>query len=259
MGKKVAVSAFDERRSGGFTAKARCRTLVRYRPIRFDSVRSTNDVALDACRAGAKPGLVVSARVQTGGKGRKTRDWASPPGGLWASVLLDAQPPAGSTGLIPLAVGCACCRALADLGADVQLRWPNDLMRGDAKLGGILVETRSGEQGLEDVIAGIGINVRNDPPVEHATNLADLQPAPEPEEVLEAILGRLPEMEDALREGDADRVCRVFMENAWGMGRRMLLDGEPVVPQEIAVDGALIVEDADGEVAVHRTGSLRSA
>lgn len=255
--KKVAVPAFDERRRAGFYAAGPMSNHVRYRPIRFESVRSTNDVVLDAASAGAEPGLVVWSRIQTGGKGRKGRDWASPPGGLWASVLLDAEPPSRARGLIPLAVGCACCRALDDLGADVELRWPNDLMRADAKLGGILVETRSDEGGLEDVVAGIGINVENEPPLEGARNLADLSPAPQPGDVLDSILACLPEMEDALREGDADRICRVFMEHAWGMGRRMLLDGEPVVPKEIAVDGALIVEDEHGEVAVHRTGSLR--
>lgn len=227
-----------------------------YRSITFERVRSTNDIALAAARAGEAPGLVVRSAVQTAGKGRKTRDWSSPPGGLWASVLLDVDPPQRLRGLIPLAVGCACCRALEDLGAEVELRWPNDLMRGDAKLGGLLVETRSDGAPLAAVVAGMGINVVNDPP-EGAANLADLHPTPSPGDVLDAILDRLPAMEAALREGQGSEICRVFMENAWGMGQRMLLDGDPVWPKDVAVDGALIVEDADGEVQVHRTGSLR--
>lgn len=222
----------------------------------FERVRSTNDVALAAARAGERPGLVVRSAVQTAGKGSKTRDWTSPPGGLWASVLLDAEPPERLRGLIPLAVGCACCRALDDLGAEVELRWPNDLMRDDAKLGGLLVETRSDGHPLEDVVAGMGINVVNEPP-QGAVNLADLHPTPSPRAVLEAILERLPAMEEALREGRGGEICRVFMENAWGMGQPMHLDGEPVVPKDVAVDGALIVEDGAGEVQVHRTGSLR--
>lgn len=228
-----------------------------YRSIRFARVTSTNDVALAAAGAGESPGLVVSAGAQTQGKGRKRRDWVSNEGGLWASVLLDVDPPQPLRGLIPLAVGCACCRALDDLGADVELRWPNDLMRGDGKLGGLLVETRSDGEPLSVVVAGIGINVVNEPPVEDAANLSDLTPTPSPGDVLAAILERLPVMEEALQEGRAEEICRVFMENAWGMGETMRLDGEPVVPKDVAVDGALIVEDPAGEISVHRTGSLR--
>lgn len=228
-----------------------------YRRIRFGRVGSTNDIAMEAVRAGETPGLVVQAGVQTHGKGRSARDWVSNEGGLWASIVLDANPPERLRGLIPLAVGCACCRALDDLGADVRLRWPNDLMRGNDKLGGILVETRSGQATLEAVVAGVGINVRNEPPVDEAANLSDVSPTPSPSDLLEALLERLSGMEQALREGDADRICRVFMENAWGIGEPMLLDGDPVVPKDVAVDGALIVEDPEGEVSVHRSGSLR--
>lgn len=228
-----------------------------YRRIGFPEVGSTNDIALAAARAGEAPGLVVTAGVQTKGKGRKQRDWVSDEGGLWASLLLDVDPPERLRGLIPLAVGCACCRALADLGADVELRWPNDLMREDDKLGGLLVETRSDGSPMQTVVVGMGINVVNEPPVEGAANLADLSPTPSPSDVLDAILARLPEMEQAVEEGDGDEICRMFMENAWGMGEQMRLDGEPVVPKDVAVDGALIVEDLEGEVSVHRTGSLR--
>lgn len=232
-------------------------TVVTYRSIRFPAVGSTNDVALDAAQAGQDPGLVVSAGIQTAGKGQSARDWESNPGGLWASVILDVDPPGPMRGLIPLAVGCAICRALDDLGAEVQLRWPNDLMRGDDKLGGILVETRSTREALDVVVAGMGLNVVNEPPVADAENLADLFPTPSPEDVLAAVLERLPAMERALRDGDADRICRVFMDNAWGMGEPMAFDGEPVVPKDVAIDGALIVEDPEGEVSVHRSGSLR--
>lgn len=230
---------------------------VSYRRIRFPRVGSTNDIALEAARAGEHPGLVVVADVQTHGKGQTDRDWASPQGGLWTSLLLDAEPPERLRGLVPLAVGCACCRALDDLGVDARLRWPNDLMIDDEKVGGILVEARAQGDGLTALVAGVGINVTNDPPVEDATNLASRGSSASPEGLLDAILDRLPAMETALREGDSDRICRVFMQNAWGIGDRMLFDGEPVVPKDVAVDGALIVEDPDGDVQVHRGGSLR--
>lgn len=230
---------------------------MRYRPIRFASVGSTNDIAMDAASAGAQPGLVVQADEQVRGKGRSARDWASPRGGLWMSVLLEASLPQNAAGLAPLAVGCACCQALEDLGAEALLRWPNDLMLDDAKVGGILVESRTEHDHLEQIVAGIGINVANDPPVETATRVQDAVPGATPADVRRAILDRLGPMEALLAEGQPKAICNQFMQNAWGIGRELLLDGDPCIPKEIAVDGALIVEDLEGNVEIHRTGSLR--
>lgn len=230
---------------------------VRYRPIRFASVGSTNDIAMEAARAGASPGLVVQADVQVQGKGRSARDWASPEGGLWMSVLLDAKLPQNAAGLAPLAVGCACCDALEDVGATAKLRWPNDLMLDDAKVGGILVESRTQDAQLDQIVAGIGINVTNEPPVEGATRVQDEAPGTTPGELRDAVLARLGPMEALLSEGQPKAICNAFMQKAWGIGRELLVDGEPRIPKEIAVDGALIVEDLEGNVEIRRTGSLR--
>jgi BirA family biotin operon repressor/biotin-[acetyl-CoA-carboxylase] ligase len=229
---------------------------VTYRPIVFRRVGSTNDVALDAAGAGAPPGLVVQAAVQSRGKGRSERDWGSPPGGLWMSILLEPDVPGGSRGLVPLGVGVACCRGLEELGVEARLRWPNDLMLDDAKLGGILVESASTGGDVQHTVAGIGLNVANDPPVEDGARVQDVASAPV-REVREAILDRLEEVEQVLVGGGADEICNRFMRHAWGIGRELVLDGEPRIPREIAVDGALVVETPDGETEVHRSGSLR--
>lgn len=218
---------------------------------------STNDIALDAARAGVQPGLVVQADVQEAGKGRSARDWRSPEGGLWASVILSPSVPQNAAALVPLAVGVACCRGLADLGVEVGLRWPNDLMLDDRKVGGILVESRSEEGQLTDIVAGLGINVRNDPPIESAASLTDARSSLTPDRVRDAILGELGTAEDALEEGRPKRICAWFMEHAWGIDRELTLDGDLRIPREIAVDGALIVEDPEGNIEVHRSGSLR--
>lgn len=228
-----------------------------YRPIVLDRVGSTNDIALEAAVAGARPGLVVQAHEQVQGKGRKERDWGSPRGGLWMSVVLDAEVPDPMTGLIPLAVGIACCRGLRDLDIPVELRWPNDLMVDDAKLGGILVESTTRPEGLGPVVAGIGINVSNTLPVPEATSVQAQGGPGEVPRVREAILNRLPVQETRLADGEAQSLCNAFMRYAWGIGDEMRLDGTPCRPKEIATDGALIVETVEGEIQVHRSGSLR--
>lgn len=230
-----------------------------YRVTRFRELGSTNDVAMEAASAGAEPGLVVRADVQVRGKGRKARDWTSPTGGLWATVLLSPDVPSVHQGLIPLAVGCACAEALEQLGVEVGVRWPNDLMLGDRKVGGILVEGRVLGSALSQVVAGMGINVQNPPPVAGATSLAEVRPSLDPGRLLDAILDRLGRYEAALGQADAKLLCQRFMRYAWGIGRELLLDGEPCRPKEIAIDGALIVERPDGSIDIARTGSLRLA
>lgn len=230
---------------------------MRYRITRFRELGSTNDVALDAATAGAQPGLVVRADVQARGKGRKTRDWSSPPGGLWASVLLSPEVPSVHQGLIPLAVGCACAEALEQLGIDVGVRWPNDLMLGDRKVGGILVEGRVLGSALSHVVAGMGINVQNPPPVDGAASLGEVAADLTPGQLLDGILDRLATYEDALGRADAKLLCQRFMRYAWGIDRELLLDGELCRPKEIAIDGALVLQRPDGSIDIARTGSLR--
>lgn len=108
--------------------------------------------------------LLLAAEEQTAGRGRRGRRWRSAPGaGATFSILRRLRcAPAALAGL-SLAVGVAAARALRALGASgVQVKWPNDLVIGGAKLGGILIETRA-VGGTTAAVVGIGINCRSDP------------------------------------------------------------------------------------------------
>ncbi len=127
---------------------------------------STNDRALAHARAGAAEGLVVVAEEQTAGRGRHGRRWHSPPGNLHASLLLRPDRPlARCCQLAPL-TGLALRRALAArapaTGADLRLKWPNDLLLAGGKLAGVLVEA-AGDHGRDGVVVGIGVNLRHRP------------------------------------------------------------------------------------------------
>lgn len=125
---------------------------------------STNAALLE--ERGPGP-LLLAAEEQTAGRGRRGRRgrrWRSAPGaGATFSLLRRMRcAPAALSGL-SLAVGVACARALRALGAvETQVKWPNDLVVGGAKLGGILIETGVGA-GETIVVVGIGINCRSDP------------------------------------------------------------------------------------------------
>lgn len=132
--------------------------------IWLDSVDSTNDwadrlmaAALEADET-SLPDTVLVAGSQTGGHGRGENVWVSPPGGLYATWL--AWIPVASLPGLPLAVGVACAEALETLvdGLTVGLKWPNDLVVGGRKLGGMLCHARGADERVW-VRVGFGINV----------------------------------------------------------------------------------------------------
>ena len=178
---------------------------------------STNADVLAMARKGAREGVVLAAEAQTTGRGRLGRRWTSPPGaGLTFSVLL--QPygvPAALLGWLPLLAGAAVAAAVPAVAAvEPSLKWPNDVLVGEAKLAGILAE-RSGSA----VVVGIGVNVTQDraelPPGATAL-LLELAPAGEAPpgaaglrtRLLTAVLGALSSRYLAWRDqfspGDAD-------------------------------------------------------
>ena len=133
---------------------------------------STNADLLAVAREGAREGVVLVAEAQTAGRGRMGRRWTSPPrAGLTFSVLLRPYGiPAALLGWVPLLTGTAVAAAIKAVAAvDTSLKWPNDVLAGEAKLGGILAE-RSGSA----VVVGIGVNVyqrRAELPGDGATSL----------------------------------------------------------------------------------------
>src|SRR5579871_2972580 len=122
---------------------------------------STNSDAMAAARRGGPHGAVFFADEQRAGRGRGDHAWHSAPGdGLYVSVLLRPEISPAWLPLIPLAAGLAASAAIrAATGLEIDLRWPNDLMLGPRKTGGILVEAQSESNAVAFVVIGIGINV----------------------------------------------------------------------------------------------------
>lgn len=124
-----------------------------------DLVDSTNDILLQSSGANRPQGTVCLAEAQTAGRGRQGRTWVSPIGAnVYFSLLWrfdESQRVAG----LSLAVGVAVMRALERLGlAGIGLKWPNDVLLGERKLGGILVEMSGESHGACTTVIGIGLN-----------------------------------------------------------------------------------------------------
>jgi BirA family biotin operon repressor/biotin-[acetyl-CoA-carboxylase] ligase len=128
-----------------------------------DAIDSTNAEILRQLESGKLvSGLVCSAEQQTAGRGRRGRQWISPyAGNIYLSLGWEFAGGAAALEGLSLAVGVAVSEALAGLGVgDVVLKWPNDLLHTEAKLGGVLIEMVGDAAGPCAVVVGIGINVR---------------------------------------------------------------------------------------------------
>jgi BirA family biotin operon repressor/biotin-[acetyl-CoA-carboxylase] ligase len=147
--------------------------------ICFESVASTNDVAWDSALQSNTDGLVVAAESQQAGRGRHGRSWVSPPRqNLLFSVLLHDGEHRLVDEAVTILAGLAVAEGIdAACRVDCDVKWPNDVLVGDAKVAGVLVEARS-VRGRRCCVVGIGLNVGAAPDEEAigrpATCLADL-------------------------------------------------------------------------------------
>jgi BirA family biotin operon repressor/biotin-[acetyl-CoA-carboxylase] ligase len=230
---------------------------------------STNSDAVAAARLGAPHGSVYLSDEQQSGRGRGDHNWISAAGeGLYVSVLLRPQFPAARLAFLPLAAGLAAADAIrAVSGLTVDLRWPNDLLIGPRKTGGILVEANIDSKGLPHaVVLGIGINVhqRTFPPdlATSATSL-DLETNRHiaRQDLLVALLKSLELETLALAHSDAAKevAARVEKASTWIRGRRVEVHGPQAcggVTAGLDENGFLRVATAAGLVTV-QTGGLR--
>jgi BirA family biotin operon repressor/biotin-[acetyl-CoA-carboxylase] ligase len=123
---------------------------------------STSDEAAALAAAGAPHGTVVVAAAQRRGRGRLGRDWYSPPGeNLYLSCILRPELSPGALPPVTLAAGVAVAEAVAALDLQPRLKWPNDVLSGARKLGGILTEMTTRANRVDAAVLGIGINANS--------------------------------------------------------------------------------------------------
>jgi BirA family biotin operon repressor/biotin-[acetyl-CoA-carboxylase] ligase len=234
-----------------------------HRLVYLDSTPSTNDAARDLAAGGAPDGTVVVADAQTAGRGRAGKSpWRTPPRTSLAVSVLLRPPPAFAPAALPLlgmAAGVAARAAVREAAAaDAGLKWPNDVVAGGRKLGGILVESALTGQEVTYAIAGIGLNV-NLPaaalgPFPDAalapTTLLDLTGrAVSREALLLALLRHLGRLVRALYRQQPAAVLTPYREAQTLLGRAVRVAGAgdagdaPVdgVAESVADDGALVL------------------
>lgn len=234
----------------------------------FDSVGSTNDIAIKMARDGAPEGTVIVADQQTSGRGRRGRVWLNEPGmSVQESIIL--RPPVGVSELPQVgfvaAVGCA--DFLAEQGLEARLKWPNDVLVGNKKIAGILVEIALSDK-VSAAVVGIGVNVNHlsfSPELEDiATSIAMLTGKTNCARTLAESLGHhvLRAYDRYLAMGFVDTLNN-WQTRMWGCGEQVEINMERRticgVINGVDNTGALIVRDAKGSAhAIHAGDTIKT-
>jgi len=129
----------------------------------FRQVTSTSDIAKELAAKGAKEGTVIVAETQTRGRGRLSREWASPEGGIWLSIILRPKVSPKEASKLTLTTSVAVARVINKLfGLKAEIKWPNDVQIDGKKICGILTEGVTRGKAADFVVVGIGVNANID-------------------------------------------------------------------------------------------------
>ncbi|HXM94254.1 MAG TPA: biotin--[acetyl-CoA-carboxylase] ligase [Candidatus Dormibacteraeota bacterium] len=237
----------------------------------FFKTDSTNRVAMELGHAGEPEGAVILAEEQTAGRGRAGRAWHSERGtGIYVTLLLRPRLAPVQAPLLTMMAGLSAHAAVqAITGVSVDLKWPNDLLIGGKKAGGILTEMYAEPSQVRFVIVGIGINVNQDKfPGELggvATSLrAETGRAQSRLELLVRLLREFEKDYDRfLHEGVASVVKRFETVSSYAHGKRVRItnDGESFLGTTAGLgpEGLLQVERDDGKVVTVIAGDVTEA
>ncbi len=203
-----------------------------YRHQAYDSVTSTNELAMQAGQRGELGNLWITAREQTGGRGRRGRAWVSETGNLYASLLLINPASSAKVAQLPLVIATAAHRAVCDalppnLRAQVSIKWPNDLLMEDRKISGILLEGSNRSNGDQIVVVGIGINCRTHPGQTDGLGAANLSEGGfdiDPDILFPLLAQQVDRQITAWRQGAGfDDIRRDWLMRARGVGKPIVV------------------------------------
>lgn len=221
----------------------------------FDSVPSTMGIATELGIKNAPEGTLVISESQTKGRGRLGRDWFSPKyKGIYLSLILRPKVLPTEAPIFTLLAAASICEAIKEaVDLDIQIKWPNDLLIHNKKLGGILTELNAEMDEVRFIVIGIGINVNNDKKtlVDHATSLKEQKNQDINRiELLREILRKIEENCLAFQKIGVQPILEKWRHYNITLGRRVKIlfhkehiEGEAI---DIDTDGALLVRNDSG-------------
>lgn len=237
----------------------------------FLKTDSTNRVAMELGYANEPEGAVVLAEEQTAGRGRAGRSWHSERGtGIYVTLLLRPNISPMQAPLLTMMAGLSARTAIhAHTALTVDLKWPNDLMLGAKKLGGILTEMHAEPSQVRFVIIGIGINVNQEkfPPELSGIATSLRAQTSRAQSRMELLVRLLREFENDynrfLREGAASVTQRFEAVSSYARGKRVSVsngvENYDGVTAGLSPEGLLRVERQGGNIVTVIAGDVREA
>ncbi|MCF3947065.1 MULTISPECIES: biotin--[acetyl-CoA-carboxylase] ligase [Acidiphilium] len=233
-----------------------------WRIERYEALASTSDLCVDRALAGEPDRLMVIAARQNAGRGRAGRAWSSPEGNFYGSVLLRPGAPANSGGSFALLAGLSLLEAFAGFLPDASrlvLKWPNDIMAGQAKLAGVLLDAAIEADRITWLVIGFGVNLVAAPavPGRLTTNLAALGCITSPDRLAEKLCSRIDHWQASLAADGGAALRLAWTAWAHPPGTAITVDGGRIcgIYEGIDAEGSLLLRNG-GTVTAIRSGDV---
>jgi len=223
----------------------------------FDALPSTMDIAMQLGLDGSAEGTVVIAETQTKGRGRLGRSWSSPKyKGIYISLVLRPKILPNASSILTLLAAVSVCEAIQEITTlEARIKWPNDILIHNKKLGGILTELNAEMDSVRFMVIGIGINVNNEQKTipEGATSLKEQK---------KENINRIALLQEILRKIEANyslfqkRTGKESIIDKWRNYNITLGRKVKVACQSMHLEGQALDIDIDGGLLVRRDCGL---
>lgn len=217
-------------------------------------VKSTSDWAKKLAKMGAEEGTVTVAETQTAGRGRNGKEWASPRGGLWFSIVLQPEKKAREAAKLVFVASLAVAEVLRQKhGLRTETKWPNDVLVDGKKICGILAEMSTEGEKVNFVILGIGVNanfraddVLPESVKAHATSIEkEIGKKIRLESLLKELLEKMETVYDGYLEHGFAPLLEQWKKYAEFLGRKVI-----IADQEETLNGLALDVDLDGALVL---------
>lgn len=222
----------------------------------FEALSSTMDVAMELGMKGAAEGTLVLAECQTKGRGRLGRSWSSPKHkGIYLSLILKPKMLPERVSIVTLLGAISVCEAIKEVtGIEAQIKWPNDILIGNKKLGGILTELIASMDEVKFVVIGVGLNVNNDKKtlINGAVSLKQkTQDNINRILLLQDLLGKIEANYLLFKERGPQPIIEKWRQHNITLGKRI-----KVYCQREHIEGVAVDIDADGGLLVRKDSGV---
>ncbi|MDB5491997.1 MAG: Biotin-(acetyl-CoA carboxylase) ligase [Micavibrio sp.] len=229
----------------------------------FDSLGSTQDIAIARAEEGAAEGVVIQSMIQTGGRGRHGNQWISPLGNLYMSFLLRPMCTPDLAGQISFVIALALSAAMDPYtaGHKKTLKWPNDVLIDGVKCAGILLETGLSEAGVvEKLIVGMGVNIHAAPPERIGLQQVAGEKRLAVHRFRDELLVQIADYYESWKTTGFEPVRRDWLKQAHGLNHKIsarLPDRtEKGIFRDLGPDGGLKMELEKGNLITIRAGEV---